>query len=283
MEITQFDTAFKSAITEIRLIDARLGVLSGLIEKAKTSIIEDPRIGVEMIGAGFPFRDITLDVGVDNLFMPTDEYVLSRLNFEEEINLILSRVSMLQVAQAYEVTETYLYNQSAEYIRLNDNLLLPDEFLPKTQSFADIRLALKGLNGRTNNRHLLNILRTNNRVFQQHESRNVYSTDFRKWFEMFSVVRHTITHQRMHTNKPINKSLKANFDKYFSIQQVNDERVMYTSVNATKEFLHILAGYMFFIYKAVVDVTQGCETSFETISHVFHDPYNNRKIEELHQ
>ncbi|GAA4100454.1 hypothetical protein [Mucilaginibacter panaciglaebae] len=274
---TQFDVSFKAAITELRLIDARLTVLNSLVDRSKINIEVDQTIGNELHTVGFAFRDITLDIGTDNLFMPTDTYTLNRLNFSDEIGLILSRECLFQVAQSYEILETYLYNQVADYIRLNTNLQLPNDFNPQ-MDFQNIRKALKRVKDRVNNRHLIDILRTNNTIFQAYEVNNIYNLNFKEWLDMFSETRHSITHYRMKLNNYLKDEIPDCFNNYFKIKVVEDEEYIFTGVNDCKEFLHILAGYVFFIYKSVTDGTFGTKTKFSTISHVFHDPYYNSPI-----
>lgn len=274
MIMNQFDIAFKSAITEVRLVDARLGVLGALIQQAKDRITGNPNIGEDLISTIFPFRDLTLVNPCDNLFAPNDAYSLTQLNLVDEVNFILSRESLFQIAQAYEIAETYLYNQVSEFIRLNSNLTLPVDYKPKSASFSDIRLALKRLNGRTNNRHLLGILRKNSNTFQHYETTNIYNYDFEAWFEMFSEVRHSVTHGRLHFNTHL-QPLLPYFEKYFSVKVIEGEDLIFTNVYDSKEFLSNLGDYIFFVYKCVTDNTYNTDTKFSDISHIFYDPNNN--------
>ena len=274
MITTQYDVACKSAIDELRLIDARLSVLDIFLSQSKQKIESNTLIGNELFNSGFAFRDITISKELDNLFMPTDFYSLNRINLTDEIELILSRESLFQVAQAYEILETYLYNQIADYIRLNEELILPKDLRITSRRFSDVRLALKRMQGRTNNRHLLGILRENNLIFQYHEVNNVYDLNFNDWIEMISEVRHSITHNRTQLNTYLQNELPETFDRYFKVKQLNGETYIHTSVQDCKELLHTLGGYIFFIYKAVTDGTFGTQTSF-SVGHFMHDPCCN--------
>ena len=119
-------------------------------------------------------------------------------------------------------------------------------------SFASIRKALKNLDGRQNNRHLLKILRSNSILFASHETVNHYNMDFIKWFEMLSQVRHCITHRRMMLDNDMLNNLPDCYKQYFEERNYDNKRVLYLKKDQGPQLLIRITEYMFFVYKSIV-------------------------------
>ncbi|MGN6396556.1 MAG: hypothetical protein ACTHMI_13390 [Mucilaginibacter sp.] len=272
----RFDNSFKTGIKELLLIDARLSVLDSFTTQSQRRIEDDKQIGHDLITSGLAFRDITRDINENNLFIPSSVYRLNRLNLSQEIDLILSRESLLQVSQAYELLETFLYNIVAEYILLNPALELSNDFKGNRSTFEAIRLGLKRMKNRINNRHLTEILRNHNSQYKYHEKTNIYDLDFSQWLEMFGEVRNVVTHNRMRLTEYFDPSaLWYNlFVETFSVTEVDGELALFVTVNNSKHLIQRVADYIFFVYKTCSDEYLGQLTNFRTIEYMFKDPIN---------
>ncbi|MBB6112527.1 hypothetical protein SAMN05421821_11962 [Mucilaginibacter lappiensis] len=266
MELNQIEKSFKQAISELNRINGRLYVLNSFVTQTKDRIEKESSISHELMTSGLAFRDITLDKEAEsNLFMSTDYYRLHRLNLNDEVDMIISRESLFQVSQAYEIVESFLYSLVAELIRLKSSLQLFVNTNTNSSTFASIRKALKGFGERKNNRHLLSILRANASVFREFEKENIYDLDFEQWYEMLSEVRHCVTHSRSVVTPEIKKALPKCFNDFFEIKKYGEEEVIFVNESNGREIISRIADYIFLVYKAVAELCYETEINFHSI------------------
>lgn len=276
MTLTKLEEYFKSAIDELSVINGRIYALSEFINKAKIDIEGNFNVNQDLLmGAGLSFRDITLKVGSINLFMPPDYYKITYSNLTNEVLLILSRECLLQISQSYELLETFLYNQVAEFISLSKTLHIQEDFSPKANTFASIRTALKILRERKNNRHLLKILRDNIPLFKEKELCNIYDFDFIEWYELISEVRHCVTHNRAKLTPVAKKALSGKTNDCFEIKIQDGYEFLFVTVDCCKQTISRIAEYIFFTHKAISEAAYNIKINFGSIQHIYPDPYNS--------
>jgi hypothetical protein len=194
---------------------------------------------------------------------------LNRRNLTDEVDIIVSRECLFYVAQAYEILESYLYDQVAEYIIKKSTFHLFVNVKSNSSTPASIRRSLKALNDRKNNRHLLGILRANSSIYAKHEKVNIYDRDFSEWFEMLGEVRHCITHMRMElTNDTINAMPKS-FKLYFQSRPRDNGLLLFLEYDKCSELMSNIADYVFFVYKSIVETCSTDKVTFETIYPIF--------------
>jgi hypothetical protein len=273
MKLTQFDKSFRSAITELNVMNGRLFVLEAFIKQAKGQIEKD-RQGLSseiFMASGLAFRDLTLINAKFNLFMSSDTYTISLLNLQEEIDMIISRECLFHVAQAYEILESYLYDQVAEFIRIKSpfHLFLPSN--SKTSSFKSIRVALKSLDDRKNNRHLIRIIRANSKVFADHETFNIHNIDYNDWFEMLGQIRHCITHMRMQLSADTTNTLPKCYSIYFAKRSYREIEFLFLDYGNCRNLLSDIAAYMLLIYKSLVETCFDHKIDFQVLTALFNE------------
>ncbi|SEO11446.1 hypothetical protein SAMN05192574_105356 [Mucilaginibacter gossypiicola] len=275
MKLNQLDTSLKSGIEELGLISGRLFVLDRFVNQTKENINNNPTIGNELMGSGLAFWDVTIHKEDSLLYMPSNVYRLTRNNLKDEIDRILSREYLFQISQAYEVLETFLYDNVAELVLLlGSRAKLPDDYRSNKGTFVSIRKALKSLNNRTNNRHLTNIIRENSIPFCQNEKDNPFEINFNTWYEMLSEVRHCTTHRRMRLTSDIKHKLPVLFYDYMGIYKVGNAEYIYIEYEGCSKTLSMIAQYMFLIYKTVTDTCYGKTINFSHIQHILPDLYH---------
>ena len=265
MKLTSFDKAFERTINELQIIQLRAMVVNSFINQNKERIESDARVGHELVTGGLSFRDITLPKGQANLFLNPNYYRLTRNNLSKEVEMIMSREFLLYVAQAYEVLESYLYDQVGHFILTKSTFHLFVEGRTNSASFNSIRKALKLLDDRNYNRHLQRILRANSVVFARYEKENIYDIDYREWMEMLGLVRHCITHKRMEIADIELNQIKIQFDRYFHVRHENEQQLIFLQHDCCSNLLTNIADYVYFIYKSILDACYNQEVTLDTI------------------
>jgi hypothetical protein len=194
--LNKYEQSFANTVNELKDILGKTYVLDSFINQSKQLIRENKMIDDEFITACLTFRNVTLMGNVPNLYL-TEAYSLGRYNLSEEVDMILSRECLFQVSQSYEILESYLYDMIAEFILKESQVNIFLNGNSDATSFESIRKELKNFKDRKNNKHLINILRSNCEVYALHEQDNIYDLHFGSWYDMFGEVRHCITHSRM--------------------------------------------------------------------------------------
>jgi len=239
-------------------------VLELFVENSKEIIDKDEKLGHPLVVTYLIFSDVTLKEDVNNK-VSTGEYLLHRSNLSDEVNMILSREYLFQIAQAYEIVETFLYNQVSEFINSKNSLQLFIDQRSNVSSTKSIRKALKTFSDRKNNRHLLNIIRSNCDIYSEYERSNIYDLDFGQWYEMFSEVRHCITHSKMAMTPELKDSHDAFFKKHFRIKKYDDKEILYIERLEALTLFSRIADFVLLIHKAISKECFQIDVNLESI------------------
>jgi hypothetical protein len=250
MEQNKLEKSFRQAVEEISLINGRLSLLNNVLVRGRADLEQNnpEDFGISTV---LSFRDLTKRMEEGNLYLFNKIYYVRDHNMDEELDMVLSRELLLQVAQLYEIVETYLYNIVAEFVRLKSPFHIFPEREKNVNTHKSVRKALKGLSERTNNRHLFNILRANNKTYSWHEKNNAYNIDFEQWYEMFSEIRHCVTHQRMKPDQTFPQNKLENFNRYMTIRPVDGMSYLFVTYEGYFALSSKLMDFIAFIYKAV--------------------------------
>jgi hypothetical protein len=270
MELNKIQEHFKAAIKELTLIAGRNGVLFSLMVQSTERINGNQDIGHSLISAGLPFYDITVKEKPDT-HMTCEQYKLNKDNLNDEVSMIMNRECLLYISQAYEVLESYLYNQVSQLIMLNGDIQVFVEPQKNTSTFTSTRIALKRLRDRKNNQHLINILRANCDLFSLHESSNIYNIDFKDWFIMLSIVRNCVIHNRSVVTKEIKSALPKCFSDRFTMVDKGEMTILEINFGHCSQLLLDIANYMFFIYKAIIKRCYKIDLNIISVKEMFPD------------
>ena len=191
-------------------------------------------------------------------------------NVEDEFDVILSRQCLFHLAQCYEILESYLYNQVTNFI-LASPVNLPNDFKPKENTFSAVRAALKRIKRRTENRHLLTILRNNLPSFNANEITNLYGVDFTKWYHLLSLVRDCVTHKRMKLTLELKREFNEVHNTIFKTYTDADGEIILLTDSEARALISRIAEYIFLVYKSVTEKSLGIEVNFSSIQHIYKD------------
>lgn len=264
MELNTQERSFKTAMDDLKQILGAVMVLEVMVSKSKDQIDNDKRIGHDLIVGSLSFRNIAANKDKPNLYL-TDSYVLGRSNLDEEVDMILSRESLFQIAQAYELLETFLYDIVADLILLKGGLNIFIDNSTSVSDFQSIRKALKSLNDRQNNKHLIGLIRANCPAFKSFEKANIYDFDFAQWYQVLGDVRHCITHNRMVVNANLKTSLSKCFKDHLVTKIYLNNEYLYATPTMCRNLLSRIADFTFFCYKSVSEASYKHSVDFQNI------------------
>ncbi|WP_179416155.1 hypothetical protein HDF19_08460 [Mucilaginibacter sp. E4BP6] len=268
MNSKPLDHYFKTAIDELATIDGRVFYLSILMKNATKEIINNNLYSTgTLIGKGLGFRDVTLEKGLGNHFVPRNHYAISKDTAKSETEMILSRECLFQVAQSYELLESFLYNAVAEFISYKQPIEVLERLNTDNTSFESVRAKLKRMKDRTNNHHLLSILRDNIKQFKENETHNLYDFDFTTWYFLISEARHCITHRRTKITKQLSSLLEHPCNIYFNI--IASEQVIFIQDHVCHELLKRIAEFIYLVYKTVSEVCYNDKVNLTSIYTLF--------------
>ncbi|MES2426498.1 MAG: hypothetical protein V4560_05970 [Bacteroidota bacterium] len=220
-----------------------------------------------IIGSGLPFYDITV-VEKPKVSLASGQYSLNRENLDSEIGNIMNRERLFYISQAYEVLESYLYNQVTQLIISNDNFQMFVDASGKS-SFTTIRKALKGFSNRQYNQHLTSILRANCELYAQYESSNIYNIDFKDWFKLLGVVRNCVVHNRSEVTKEVKKDLPISYLNRFTIVRHGAKDYLHINFGHSSQLLLAIANYMFFVHKSITKRCYNIDLDVLSIKEIF--------------
>lgn len=239
---------------EILSIKGRLTVSESFLNAKKDDIIKENRTYKSIVSSITSYRDLSLLQGGDNLFTPNYSYEMSVDSMTNEIKDIISQQSCFAISQAYEVFESFLIELITEYL-LNNQDKLP------LLKFSDgniimlretIREMVKEKQGK-NNKGLLAMVRKISPHFRIHEAKNIHDVNISQWFDLVTMTRHTLVHNRQIISSWLLKYIeeqKANemFDKHFQRKRIDNKVCIYLEKNTATDIINWLNTFAHFIF-----------------------------------
>jgi hypothetical protein len=112
------------------------------------------------------------------------------------------------------------------------------------------------LKQKTNNKGLIAIVRKLSPHFRNHESNNIHRVQITQWFDLVSVIRHTLIHNRQIISQRLlmyletNKANKASemFDRHFKRKKIGDGVCIYLERNTASDVIDWLNTFAHFIF-----------------------------------
>jgi hypothetical protein len=273
MSLNKQEQALKTVMDKLKQILGASMVLETVGAHFKDKIQNDRMIGHDLIVGSLSFRNITSNKDEPNLYL-TDSYLLDRSNLDEEIEMLLSRECLFHIAQAYEFAETFLYDIIADLILLKGGLQIFIDNKTMNSDFESIRKALKSLNDRQNNKHLIGLMRANCEAFALYEKNNIYDVDFSLWYQTWGEVRHCVTHSGMVVNSNLKRSLPIHFQGYIDIIKHMDVEYLYMDGAMCRNLLSRIADFIFFCFKSVSEASYGNKIDFQSIDYLLKGVYS---------
>ena len=115
-----------------------------------------------------------------------------------------------------------------------------------------IREMVKKRQGR-NNKGLFAIIRKISSHFQIHESKNIHKVNISQWFDLVSMIRHTLVHNRQIISSGLLKYIekqKANemFEKHFQRKKIGNHVCIFLERNTATDIINWLNTFAHFIF-----------------------------------
>jgi len=239
---------------EILSIEGKLNVSESFLDAKKNDIIKEDRTHKLVVSAITSYRDLSLTEGGDNLFSPNYSYEMSVDDMDKEIKDIISQQSCFAVSQAYEVFEGFLIEVITEYLLNNQKKLEVLKFA--NGNLILLRETIRGFVKKgqgTNNKGLLAIVRKISLHFQLYEAKNIHEVNITQWFDLVSMIRHTLVHNRQIVSEVLLKYIekqKANemFDRHFQLKRINNKVCIYLGRNTASDIINWLNAFAHFIF-----------------------------------
>lgn len=239
---------------EILSIEGRLTVSESFLNAKKDDIIKENRAHKSIVSAITSYRDLSLLQGGDNLFAPNFSYEMSVDSMTNEIKDIISQQSCFAVSQAYEVFESFLIELITEYLLNNQNNLKLLKFTTGELVLLreTIREMVKKGQG-VNNKGLLAMVRKISPHFRTHEAKNIHGVNISQWFDLVTMIRHTLVHNRQIISNRLLKYMekqKANemFDRHFQRKRIDNNVCIYLERNTATDIIDWLNTFAHFIF-----------------------------------
>jgi len=218
------------------------------------------------------FRDLSQSPQTDNLTAPNFDYDLTLENLADEIENISSKVCGLAVANSYEVFESFFIRTLSEYFVSNPSKLVETKLLkaPLILPIEETTRLIKKSAG-TNNKGLIKFTKNLSDFFKRHESTNYLQVNILQWFDLLSMVRHTLVHNRQAMSKGLLDYLEKNkanksfelFDRQFSRKKIGNRVEIYLTTNQVLDIVSWLNSLAHLIFKSL-SLQQNLPTAIKT-------------------
>lgn len=249
--------SLESYFKEMVVLDGRLVVLDVFLNGYKKKMLSDHPVEKEIIGSIISYRDISRLTPGNNLYSPNYSHSLVVRNLDTDIEDILSQSFCLLVSQGYEVFESFLISILTELFYTHPEELVKVKLLEAKILLGkqDIRNLVKQ-NQRVNNKGLLTYIRKLSPHFANHERNNIHKVNITQWFDLFSMIRHTLIHNRqIISHRLLNyiEKQKANalFDKHFKRRKIGSDVHIFLDRLMADEIMHWLNSFAYFIFKSL--------------------------------
>jgi hypothetical protein len=239
---------------EVLSIEGRLTVSECFLNAKKDDIIQENRFHKSVVSSITCYRDLSLLQGGNNLFTPDFSYEMGVDNMANEIKDIISQQSCFAVSQAYEAFETFLIELTTEYLFHNQGQL---KFLKFTNgNLILLRETIRDMVKRSqgvNNKGLLAMIRKISPHFRSHEAKNIYKVNISQWFDLVTMIRHTLVHNRQVISNRLLMYIekqKANemFNKHFKRKSINNNVCIYLEKSTASDIINWLNTFAHFIF-----------------------------------
>jgi hypothetical protein len=252
--------ALMDYFSEVNSLAGRMHAISVIVPLWREWWLEKNPNAFRFQESGIFFRDLSQAPKTDNLIMPDVHYEIVLDTIADEAENMVSRECGVALSQAYEIFETYIFRLLSEYFCNNQQKLVECKLieakliLPKEEI---IRLLRKSAG--TNNKGLIRIVRRLSPHFKKHESSNYLQVNIVQWFDLLSMVRHTVVHNRQavshrfldYLEKHRANGLNDLFNRQFQRKRMDDRICILFTNNQTQDAIAWLNSFAHLIFKSL--------------------------------
>ncbi|MEQ9305070.1 MAG: hypothetical protein RJQ14_14270 [Marinoscillum sp.] len=167
------------------------------------------------------------------------------------IDTLISREGMRNVATAYEILESFLYDVTAAFLTLNPDLRGHAKKI-ENPTDVDLKEQIRLYRGR-NNKELFKLIRTISPTFKTSEVQNTPDINLKEWYVTLSHARHAIVHSLFKldlTKVKLTKYQRQVLDHYFSYELHDDIAELTLSYEQANRTIIMIAEFGFLIFKS---------------------------------
>lgn len=246
---------------EMMLITGRMYTIAAILPGWHTHISKEYREPDDKLsGSIICLRDLTLPPKSDNLIVPNFDYDVNVRDIPERIEEWVSLNCGLAVLHGYEVFETYFVKILATYFLLHPEKMVDVKLLKDITILSEdeVKKLVKNNNG-VNNKGLIKMMKLMSPYFAKHESSNYLGVNIFHWFDILSMVRHSLVHNRQVIGDrfahylEVNKSNKYNelFERQFGQKSFDNRLHILLNSNRTADILTWLNSFAHLIFKSL--------------------------------
>ena len=209
----------------------------------------------EILGSTIAIRDFTIEKENEeyfNLHPVLHKYKITVDNIKKQNDRLVKKVCALNLSQAYESLEKFLNKVVTEFILINRPVENISDKLNANLSFEETKKALKK-EKHGDNKYLLKIFRRNLDQFKNIELNNMRKINFVDWFDIYTQVRHAVTHNSQVINKNIvekfHKEKLELFEELFPCIEKESGYLIDIDYNISVDIINLTAEYAFFVFK----------------------------------
>jgi len=178
-------------------------------------------------------------------------------SFEESAGDLLKQMANFYAVQAYEAFERFLKLIIVDHIWINRNSIDCTKFAIDSSSHENCILTFNKKYG--NNKEKLKLLRKLSGSFKTNEENNFNSFPYREWFNILSLIRHSITHSsgRIDSGKLryLERVEKAAATQFFHLEvsdSKEDNLIVIDCSENIKDILNRTYEYALLIYHSIL-------------------------------
>jgi hypothetical protein len=244
---------------EILSIEGKLILSEAFLKERTKQIINEDRQRKELVGAITSYRHLSLINAHENLFTPDYSYDITTDNVDNEIKDVISQQCCFAVSQSYEVFESFLIEILKEYLFYHQELLSGFKFgtndIPLIREAIKTELKKNDKQGK-NNRGLLLMIRKISPFFRQHEIKNAFDVHITRWFDLVSMIRHNLVHNRQIISVGLLKYIeetKTNdmFNRHFQRKVIGNDVCIYLQKDVASDIINWLNCLAHFIFMSL--------------------------------
>jgi hypothetical protein len=242
---------------EILRIEGNLIVTEVFLKNHKEyQVLRDPE-NRQLISAITSYRDLSFPKGQNNLFSPRFSFSLTVDELERRIEDIISQQACMSIAQGYEAFESFLINILVEVLNRHPEkavkLNVIEEGTVLTRS--ELKKLVRSKQG-TNNKGLLGFVRRLSAHFREYERNNIFEVNFSEWFDMISMVRHILVHERQKISDGLLDYLKTKkvnemFERHFTRRKIEADVHISLNRHSASDILNWMNSFAHFIFKGL--------------------------------
>lgn len=236
------------------------------IESRQSNIDLDFRLGTHLV-----ISDITgpTDNGWHYVYSTNEGYTVKLTDYDDQNSRLINEYTSFTILQSYEAFRRFLKSILARYYFENQDMVVKHKLLKFKKRNRIIRFWNQLLHSRQNfeqefifqnmelgkyNSNLFKCLRRLSEHYRKHEKKNNKNLDLIEFHKIFSICRHSITHNDSIVEKDTISRLSKNGKRildFFATKEVKKGLLINLSQKKASRIIVVICEHVFLIYKSI--------------------------------